>query len=1436
MLKPSSFSRRTQLWTALITVSVSCLSPALTAEVGAFKKDTRPPVDITKEKALYVVGYAHLDTQFRWTYTKTIREFLPNTLTRNFALFEKYPNYLFNFSGSRRYEMMKEYYPADYEKMKKYVAAGRWFPCGSSVDEGDAIVPSLESMVRHVLYGNRFFKREFNMTSQEFMLPDCFGFPASLPTILTHCGIKGFSTQKLTWGSAIGIPFKVGTWIGPDDSSVIAALDPGAYNGDAKEDLSQSTKWVERINKTGSASGAYVDYHYYGTGDCGGAPAEKSVEWIEKSVAGSGPVRVISGNAEEMFKAITPAQKAKLPLYKGELLLTRHSAGSITSQAYLKRWNRKSELLADSAERAAVAAMEIGAAPYPTKKIYDAWDLVLGSQMHDNLPGTTTPEGFEFIWNDYVLAQNKFGAVLTDAASTVASALDTSAKGISLVVYNPLSIPREDIVEAEVKFTSDAPAAIRVIGPDGKPTPAQIRHRNGSTAGIVFLARLPAIGFASYDVQSASEEENSELTVSERSLENAKYRVTINEAGDIASIFDKANGKELLAAPAQLSFHSEAPDEYPAWNMDWKDRQKAPKAFVGGPATFRVIESGPARVALEIQRDSEGSQFVQQVRLGAGAAGDRVEVINRIDWQTRGVSLKAGFPLAVSNPEATYDDKVGTLKRGNNEPKRYEVPQHMWFDLTATDGKYGVAVLNDSKYGSDKPNDNTVRLTLLYTPDARSGYAAGYGDQDSQDLGRHETAYAIVGHAGTWDTAGVPWQASRFNQPLTAFQTRAHPGTLGKQFGLLKLDSDQVEIAALKKSEDGEEIVVRLRELVGKSAKGIRLSAWANIVSAQEIDGQEYPIGQVSLQDGQLVTDLPANGLRAFALKLGSTQPVQTFAKVEPVALDYDLDAMSATANLADGSFDGDGRTFPSELVPAEIVSEGIPFKLGPSTAQSKNAVVCRGQTVALPQGDYNRVYLLAAAVYGDTPGKFTIGDQQIEQVIQDWSGFIGQWDNRLWKGNVLTGLVPGFVKPATVAWYASHRHHPKKGDEHYQYCYLYKHAFELPPGTKTLTLPNNEKIRVFALTVAKDSRATVRAATALQDTLADHLWQAPRFNPEPGKFADLTKVAISALYWKAGALHYTLDGSEPTESSPVYSQPIELCEKTVVWARLIVPGTKGSLEVSGTFDVHDVTAPIVTKADSLVPANLVTVEFSKPVSKKSAENPASYHFEPSVEVISAALSGNGRTAKLTLAKPITAPSSLTVKDVCDLSPQANRVVEEAKPVSAMKKVWSLDAFVADGKTSKQEEVADLPVNPSDSWSINCFVRTDAQPDNRTLIAGFGAPVNEFGRPRYLGKFGSGIHFWASRCDAETNTAMDVGKWQMLSIVYNGKIVRIYKNGEQIGEAELELSKAKSVISLAPLDPWDKEGRFKGEIRNFSVWSSAIPADGLLELLKQMPQ
>ena len=63
-------------------------------------------------------AYPVYDAAYR-RHVDTLREYLTKTMRLNFDWFEKYPHYVFNFSGANRYRMMKEYFPADYAKLKQ---------------------------------------------------------------------------------------------------------------------------------------------------------------------------------------------------------------------------------------------------------------------------------------------------------------------------------------------------------------------------------------------------------------------------------------------------------------------------------------------------------------------------------------------------------------------------------------------------------------------------------------------------------------------------------------------------------------------------------------------------------------------------------------------------------------------------------------------------------------------------------------------------------------------------------------------------------------------------------------------------------------------------------------------------------------------------------------------------------------------------------------------------------------------------------------------------------------------------------------------------------------------------------------------------------------------------------------------------------------------
>lgn len=1146
-----------------------------------------PPLPATPPD-VYVVATSHLDTQWRWTVQDTIDDFLPDTMRGNFALIEKYPGYNFSFEGAFHYMLMKEYYPADFERLKGYVKAGRWKVAGSWVDAVDTNIPSPESLIRQALYGNGFFRREFGVTSRDVFLPDCFGFGFALPAIAAHCGLVAFSTQKLTWGSSIKIPFDVGLWEGVDDSTLIAALNPGDYASEIKGNLTLDADIYATADRQVALTGLPLAFRYFGTGDVGVPPIESSVAWLQQSLAGPGPARVKSAAPDQMALDLMASHGGRAPeglqRYRGEFLLTRHGTGCYTSQAAMKRFNRKNERLADDAEKAAVAASWLGGAAYPRERLREAWTRVLWHQFHDDLTGTSIPAAYVFSWNDEAIAANTFADVLSDGVGAVTRAIDTRGAGAPLVVFNPLAIAREDVVEADVRFAGGAPRAVRVTGPDGRQVPAQVDSTAGDLAHVVFVARVAPLSFSAFDVVATSAlPPAGELKAGRDDLENARFRVRLDADGDVASVFDKQLGRELLAAPLRLQLIDDQPRRWPAWEIEYDAISAPPREVVGGPATVRVVEDGPARVALEVVRQAAGSTFTQRIRLAAGGAGDRLEILHDIDWRTKETLLKAAFPLAATNEMATYDLGLGVVQRPTDRPNRYEVPAQEWADIADAGGAFGAAILDDSRYGWDKPDSHTLRLTLVHTPHVVP-HTSWPSEQASNDLGHHRVLVALAGHPGDWRSGRVPQAGDRLNQPLLAWQAPAHRGPLGRSFSLLRLagrdgGEPPVAVRALKLAEGSDEIVVRLQELSGGPVEGVRLSFARPVVAVREVNGAEEPIAEhgaggaipppaqppLAIEDGAIVLDFLPFRPRTLALRLAPPPAALASPRSVPLELAFNRDGISRDGARTDGDFDGQGHTIAGELLPATLISADIPFHTGPQAPGQANVLVCRGQRVALPAGGDNRVYLLAAAVGGDRTATFTIDGTAMHLLVPDWAEPVGQWSSRIVAGEVVQDparIAPAYAKNVPVAWVGTHRHDARGENEAYVLTHIFRLRLDLPPGARTLTLPDDEHLRILAITAARNDNDAVVATQPFADPEVGTIVHVEA--PER-LFLDRTAVMLTSPN-PGATIRYTLDGSEPTVASPVYAEPLDIERTTTVKARAFAPGLDDRFVATAAF------------------------------------------------------------------------------------------------------------------------------------------------------------------------------------------------------------------------------------------------------------------------------
>lgn len=1014
-----------------------------------------------KPYTAYVVSNAHFDTQWNWDVQTSIRKGLLQTLEQNCWLIENYPDYIFNFEGGIKYQWMKEYYPLWYAKVKEYVKQGRWYPAGASWDATDPIVPSTESAFRNILLGQMWYKHEFGVLSKDLFLPDSFGFGYTMPTIATHAGLIGFSTNKLGWRSVLPrYPFQIGLWQGVDGSRIMGVLSGARYDLDWEElDLSNSKRLLDRIEE----SGLGYTYTYYGVGDEGGAPSVFSAEAVQTGIRGNGPIRIISANSAQLYEDNLPFDKhPELPVHNGELLMERHGVGCYTSHAEMKLLNRRNEQLAAGAELAAVTADWLGGLPYPSSTLTEAWRRFIWHQFHDDLTGTSIPKAYEFSWNDELISQTQFADVMHTASSVIASALDTRTEGTPLVIYNPTAYDRSSIVEAEIPIAN--PNHLTAYAPDGSASPVQVLSSRDGRSRILFRATVPSAGYAVYDIRPGQSSEASPMKVDKRTIENSVYKITVNDRGEISSIRDKRHDREMIQAGKTIRLAlitNNLSSGFPAWEIVRSEMEAEPIS-IDTDVQIETGEEGPIRSSLCIRKRYEDSKVAQWIQLYEGEQADRIDVVTELDWNTRNCLLKNEFPLAAGNPQATYDIGIGSVRRTNNSDASYEVYAQQWADLTAPNDSYGVSIFSDCKYGWDKPNDNTLRLTLLHIP-SMTGSGLRYSYQASQDHGHHRFTYSLVGHAGGLDQPTTLQKAEEMNRPLIAYQTPQHSGALGKTFSFVRSSTPQIAIKMVKKAEESDRYVIRVYETAGSKVENASLTFPAPIAEARELNACEEDLGAARFRNNQLMVSTDPYRPKTYSVKLKATPVTVDAPQSIPVTIPYthigiSPDGYYTTIYNSDGYFDHANHSYAAELLPRTLTTDGIDFEIGkPGLA---NVLKCQGERIELPQeGNCNRLYILAAATDRDRRATFRVDGKAYTFDIPYYSGYYGQWG---WRG-----FSQGYIKTGDLAHIGTHRHSLTEGNEPYVFTYLFKLAIDLPAGARVLEMPDDSHIGVFAVTAA---------------------------------------------------------------------------------------------------------------------------------------------------------------------------------------------------------------------------------------------------------------------------------------------------------------------------------------------------------------------------------
>ena len=780
----------------------------LNEKINGMKKDS-----LVKVKC---VGHTHIDMAWLWrlkhTHEKASRSF--STVLR---MMEMFPEYIFLQTQPQLYEYIKEDFPEIYEEIKKRIKEGRWEVDGGMWVEADCNLTSGESLTRQILIGSKFIKEEFGKEVEYLWLPDVFGYSWALPQILKKSGIDMFMTTKISWNQYNRMPHDTFKWKGMDGTEVLTHFittpepwnEPGSwfytYNG------LLTAKTVKGVWDAYSEKEMNQELLIsYGYGDGGGGVNRDLLERRRRIDKIPGLPSLETSTAGAFFRDLKKTVKNTdrfVHTWDGELYLEYHR-GTYTSQGYNKRMNRKMELLYRTAEwLTAMGGVREGRLELAEQeKLTEGWKRILTNQFHDIIPGSSIHEVYEDARKDYETIKNIGKDVIRDYLEKSLEKDETS-----YTVYNASGWDTDEIAAV--------PQTALGVYTDGEGTVLTSQQGQGVT--YVLVKNVPAMGYQRITFHPGQVEEKKEaFRIEGREIETPYYILNINEQGQIEKLYDKEYQRNVLAPKERgnvLQMFEDKPLDNDAWDIDIYYQQKMRE--VTDLKKWEIKEQGPLRLVIGLEWKYMNSTIEQEMILYS--TNRRIDFSTHVDYRERQQLLKAAFPVDIRTTYATYDIQYGNVRRPNHwntswDQARFESVGHRFADLS--ERNYGVALLNDCKYGYDV-KDNLLRISLL-----RSGKQPDH----MQDIGEHVFTYSLLPHGGDFVEGGVVPSAFELNNPVLAVEGKEKIDAAS----FFTLDNPEVEIDAVKKSEDGKHLVVRFHDFAGSRQKvtlkpGFAFSSWA---------------------------------------------------------------------------------------------------------------------------------------------------------------------------------------------------------------------------------------------------------------------------------------------------------------------------------------------------------------------------------------------------------------------------------------------------------------------------------------------------------------------------------------------------------------------------------------------------------------------------------
>jgi alpha-mannosidase len=762
-----------------------------------------------------MIGNAHIDAPWLWPWSEAMSVVL-STFRSALDRMKENPDFTFTASSAQFYEWVAETDPKMLEEIRKRVEEGRWAVVGGWWVEPDVNIPNGESLVRQGLYSQRLFQQLFGRMAQIGYNPDSFGHPGTLPQILKLQGMHAYVFMR-PQSHEKELPADLFWWEGADGTRLLTYRIPFSYgfNDHLQDgvrrfvtDLREPTKDL---------------MFFYGAGDHGGGPVKENIQSILDMQKTTGAPTVLFSTPNRYFDEVS--KLAGLPVVADDL--QHHSVGCYTAVSEIKKNNRVAEAALVTGEKLAALSSVVAGLEYPRADFTAAWKKVLFMQFHDSMAGTALPEHYEVARGAHEYALEVANQAIHGAAEKIAWQVPTQDPGSEyLVVFNPHAWDAMLNVEYDLSWAvpsqadQSAPQSSSRLEDERGNGVAHEWVQASTVIGrnkLVFRAPVPAFGYRQFRLRRVqpSAQPVSAVHATDKELENEHLRVTFGEDGSL-SIFDKDAGAQVFRGGAGGARAIVLDDPSDTWSHDVRAYTKEIGVFSN--ARFRVLENGPLRARVRVWTSYGLSSLETDWLLYAGAR--TLEARVALDWHEHLKILKFSFPVDVQNPRPTYEIAYGyKVRRAEGD----EDPGQRWIDLSGrrAAGEYGLAVINDAKYGYSV-QDSEMRVSI-----ARSAVFAQHkpykldpkGEYIWQDQGKQTFRMLLAPHSGAWQEARIVRWAEEFTAPVPVIYQGIHPGSRPLSASFLSVDAPDVVVSVVKKAEEGDDLIIRCYETAGRPTK-----------------------------------------------------------------------------------------------------------------------------------------------------------------------------------------------------------------------------------------------------------------------------------------------------------------------------------------------------------------------------------------------------------------------------------------------------------------------------------------------------------------------------------------------------------------------------------------------------------------------------------------